>query len=87
MCVLTLAESDRKQIRFFRDQVGVLLDVSPHLIDQRNGVIVVACSDGDQMPDVFKHHEKFCSHHREHSRIHLFALLECMGLRYAAAWE
>ncbi len=74
MCVLSLAEKDRIQIRFFRDQAGVLLDVHPHLIDQSNGAIVVACSDGDQMPDVFKHHEKICAHHREHSRIHLFAL-------------
>lgn len=74
MCVMTLAESDRLEIRFFRDQVGVLLDVHPHLIDQSNGVILVTCSDGDQMPDVFKHHEKFCTHHRENARIHLFSL-------------
>ena len=74
MCVMSLAESDRFEIRFFRDQAMVLLDVHPHLIDQSNGVIVVACSDGDQMPDVFKHHEKFCTHHREHARIHLFSL-------------
>lgn len=74
MCVLCLTKTDLPQIRFFREDVKVLCDVHPHAIDQSEGVILVTCSDGDQMPDIFKHHEKFCEHQRDEARIHLFSL-------------
>ncbi len=53
---------------------GVLLDAEGHRLDQTNGVMMITCSDGDQMPDIFKYQSGFCQTQRTDPRIHLFAL-------------
>ncbi|MFA6161628.1 MAG: hypothetical protein WC766_05705 [Patescibacteria group bacterium] len=53
---------------------GILEDVNHHKIDLANGVILTACADGDQMPDIFKHVTQSCCVHRSDPRIHTIAL-------------
>lgn len=72
---LLLSKRDRDLIRYFRDpKRGVLLEVQAHLIDESHGTIMVTCADGDQMTDVYRHHEGVCMHHRDDPRIHLLSL-------------
>jgi hypothetical protein len=60
----------------------VLRDVENHRLDQRNGVILISCSDGDQFCDIFKYQENAQVDCRSHPRIHVFT---CHGgaLAYA----
>ena len=51
-------------------QFGVLRDVDGHQLNQRDGAIVVACSDGDQLHDIFANHAALQSA-RQNPRIHL----------------
>lgn len=75
MGTLRLNTRDRALIEFFRQpKQGVLLEVKAHLIDESSGTIMVTCADGDQMTDVYRHHEGVCIHHRSDPRIHLFSL-------------
>ena len=75
MSGLTLSDEDRQAIELLRRKdVGVLCNVSAHLINETNGAMVVTCSDSDQLRDVFRHHEKVCRHHRANTRIHMFSL-------------
>lgn len=69
-----LIDSDRQLIEILRYQAGVFADVEDHLLDQGNGVIMVTCSDGDQMPDIFSFQEKMRGDHRKNPRIHTIAL-------------
>ena len=72
---LKLTKKDRAAIRLFRyKKIRVLQKIAPHLIDESNGAILVVCSDGDQMDDIFKHHEKICLHHRKGHRPHMLSL-------------
>jgi len=49
-----LSDRDRSMIRRLRN-ARVLEDADAHKLKSPDGVIVVPCSDGDQMPDVFEH--------------------------------
>lgn len=69
-----LSDSDRQTIDFLRNGAGVLADVEEHKIDQTNGVIMVACADGDQMPDIFLFQKKMEEKQRKTPRIHTIAL-------------
>lgn len=64
---------DRVYLRELRDK-NILLDIDSHLLDQKNGVIMIACADGDQMPDVFEKQEEYLLEQRETPRIHTLAL-------------
>jgi hypothetical protein len=64
---------DSLAIRLMRS-VGVLEDLNPHRLDQKDGVIMVACADGDQMPDLFAHQARLVSAHRDAPRVHTLAL-------------
>ncbi len=48
---------DPSEVRFFEDlrRAEVLEDVNGNRLDTSNGIILVTCSDGDKMPDIFKH--------------------------------
>ncbi|MBI5370210.1 hypothetical protein HZA85_03420 [Candidatus Uhrbacteria bacterium] len=50
-----LSTFDREVIGILREE-NVLQDGEAHLLESPTGVIVVACSDGDQMPDIFDHY-------------------------------
>lgn len=52
----------------------ILENVEPFLLDQKDGVIMVACADGDQMPDVFAKQSMFVLKQRPLPRIHTLAL-------------
>ena len=64
-----LSQEDRALIRELRD-VGVLRDVDGHRLDQRNGVILVTCADGDQFYDVFRYQCETQTEYRSDPRIH-----------------
>ncbi len=49
----------------------VLQDLDPHLLDQRDGIIIVACADGDYFFDLFSHHAR-TQIHRTDPRMHTF---------------
>ncbi|MBI5222732.1 MAG: hypothetical protein HY980_04555 [Candidatus Magasanikbacteria bacterium] len=68
-----LNDSDRAYLRELRDK-KILLDIDSHLLDQKDGVIMIACADGDQMPDVFEKQEEYLLEQRETPRIHTLAL-------------
>jgi hypothetical protein len=70
--LLQLTEEDRKLITALRE-ANVFQDVANNLLDQRNGAILITCSDGDQFCDVFHHQEKLQTEQRPHPRIHTFA--------------
>lgn len=46
--------ADTQLIKMLRDE-GVLVDAEGHRLDSPNGVILISCSDGDQMVDIFHH--------------------------------
>ena len=52
---------------------GVLQHVEGELLDQHEGAFLVACSDGDQMPDIFAFHSGLIRKQRGIERPHLFA--------------
>ena len=68
-----LNDLDREYLKKLR-QDGFLSDVDSHLLDQKDGVIMVTCADGDQMPDVFKKQSEYLSTQRKTARIHTLAL-------------
>lgn len=72
---LVLTKEDRTQINMFR-RIGVLQEIESHRIDDTsNGTMVVNCSDGDQIDDLFNHHKRMCAHNDQgHHRHHLLAL-------------
>lgn len=48
----------------------VLRDVQQHQIDARNGVVLVACGDGDQFHDLYRHKTEILAPQRGEPRIH-----------------
>lgn len=69
----TLSKESRILIDEFR-ACGILQDIDQHRLDQRNGAIIVSCADGDQMHDLFHHHEKIIATATTAPRIHTLAL-------------
>ena len=67
--MLVLSQTDREIVATMRE-FGVLADIDGHRVDQRNGVIMLPCSDGDQFPDVFRHQLRLTLAHRVSPRIH-----------------
>lgn len=67
-----LADEALKTIEELRE-FKVLDEVQNHLLDQRNGAILITCSDGDQMYDIFKYHVKMQKEQCADPRIHTFA--------------
>lgn len=72
--VAHLTDSDRQLIETLRHEAGVLIDVKDHKLDLKNGVIMVSCSDGDQMSDIFHFQEKMQARQRDSQRIHTIGL-------------
>lgn len=68
-----LNEADRELIRRLRSE-GVLIDVDAHRLDMKNGVIMVTCSDGDQIADIFGTQSRFVQECRSDPRVHTIAL-------------
>lgn len=71
--MLGLNDCDREFAEVLRRE-GVLQDVDGHRLDLAEGVILVACADGDQMPDLFRHQASLQTEHRGVPRPHLLAL-------------
>lgn len=71
-----MAQLDEKSRQLFGQlrAAGVLADVQENLIDLKDGVIMVTCSDGDQMYDMFSQQAKWVEVQRKDPRIHLLAL-------------
>lgn len=67
-----LSGEDRELIRTLR-AAGVLRDVDEHRLDQRNGVILVTCADGDQFYDIFRYQCGTQAEQRSDPRIHSLA--------------
>lgn len=65
--------ADEGSYRELRSE-GIFEDVNANRIDMKNGVILVSCSDGDQMPDIFTHHAALCGTQRDGPRIHTLGL-------------
>ena len=53
---------------------GILQDIDAHRIDQSKGAIIVSCADGDQMHDLFHHHEALVQESNCAPRLHTLAL-------------
>jgi hypothetical protein len=64
-----LSPKDRELVKQLR-QAEVLQDVDDHRLNQRNGVILVACADGDRFPDVFRYQCKTQAGYRADPRVH-----------------
>jgi hypothetical protein len=68
-----LSTEDRNTYNLLRKQ-EILLDVESHRLDLTAGVILVACSDGDQLPDIFSNISNSFAGQRSSPRIHTIAL-------------
>jgi hypothetical protein len=53
---------------------GVLEEVKPHYLDLSHGAIIVPCSDGDQMDDLYVHMREVCKGQLPEPRLHTLAL-------------
>lgn len=69
---MILSETDRDLIKSLRVD-GILADVEGHLLDQKNGIIFLTCSDGDQFPEIFKYQAEMQRAQSIHERIHVLA--------------
>jgi hypothetical protein len=54
-------------------EAAVLQDVRERLLDQKDGVILISCSDGDRFCDIFLRQVHMQSSCRHDPRIHVFA--------------
>lgn len=70
---MQLSDVDRAQHEVLLKHY-VFEDVESHRLEQQAGVILVTCSDGDQVPDIFTHHCSLIAEHHAHVRIHLIGL-------------
>ena len=70
---LELTGRDRKLFRHLQES-GIFQAVDKHRIDQKDGVIIVPCADGDQMPDIFSHQIKLSVGAQPYPRIHPLSL-------------
>lgn len=66
-----MSEKDKAAIEALRNE-GILLDVEAYRLDQKNGVILISCADGDQMCDIFAHQVKAQIGQCKDPRIHTF---------------
>jgi hypothetical protein len=57
------------KIREFREQ-RVLVDIEGHRLDQKDGVILVTCADGDQFADIFMQQSGMQRDQRDNPRVH-----------------
>lgn len=69
---MVIKEKDAKVIRALRER-DVLQDVQGHLLDQKDGIILISCADGDRFPDIFAFHTALQSEQRSDPRVHTFA--------------
>lgn len=65
-----LTETELQILKELKKQ-DVLQPLRGYQLDYRNGVIMVACADGDQMYDLFNTHASLCPSNPNHARIHL----------------
>jgi len=73
--MLTLSNEDRDVIaRLLQPGVGVLQGTKGKRLAQDKGIILVACSDGDQFHDLYCHKVTLQARHREDPRIHPLVL-------------
>lgn len=73
--MLTISVGDLDVIQQLRKpEVGspVLQSLKGHRLDQRNGMVLISCGDGDQAYDMFTRKVSLQSDHREHPRIQLY---------------
>jgi hypothetical protein len=70
---MALAPTDQELVRELRE-AGVLQDVDGHRLNQSNGIILVCCADGDQMPDIWQFQSGIMQRQRQTSRIHTLSL-------------
>ncbi|MDP3963112.1 MAG: hypothetical protein Q8Q39_01310 [bacterium] len=68
-----ISASDFKSIVELR-KFGVLADVDPHRLPQKEGVIATPCADGDQMIDVFTRQVEYAAQAGHAPRPHMLAL-------------
>lgn len=66
---LTLSAKD---LRYFQElkTAEVLQKVDDHRLPQEQGIILICCADGDQMPDIMNWHARIMQSQRSHTRIH-----------------
>ncbi len=70
---MPLTSEDMLVYGMLRD-ARVLQPVAAHELDERQGVILVSCGDGDHFTDIFTNHQRINVVHREASRIHSLSL-------------
>ncbi|HEY4510185.1 MAG TPA: hypothetical protein VJC15_04365 [Candidatus Paceibacterota bacterium] len=68
-----LSQQDLEIIRELR-AADVLQDVDGYRLNQRYGIILVCCSDGDQMPDIWRFQNGIMAKQRQEARIHPITL-------------
>ena len=71
--MMALTQADQELVRDLRE-AGVLQNVDGHRLDQSNGIILVCCADGDQMPDIWQFQNGIMQGQRQTSRIHTLSL-------------
>src|SRR3989344_2284016 len=69
---LRLSEEDRKSVLELR-KFNILTDVKGHLLDQRKGMMLISCADGDQFDDIYSHKAMLQEKHYGTKRIHSFS--------------
>ena len=69
---LILSEEDRKAVLELRG-FNILMDVKGHLLDQKKGIILISCADGDQFYDIFSQKAMLQKEHCGTTRIHTFS--------------
>ena len=70
---MPLRKSDDHALRSLR-RGGVLRDIEQNQLDASNGVILIACGDGDQFHDLFRHKIDIFAAQRDAPRIHALTL-------------
>ena len=70
--MLPLSESEQISFDVMKRNL-IVQPVEAHRLDQAKGVIIVPCGDGDQFPDIYKHHSTVVMQ-SEHPRTHTLAL-------------
>ena len=68
---MLLSKEDLEAVRQLRD-LNILDEVKGHLLDQRKGIILISCADGDQFNDIFSQKVKLQEGHCEYPRVHTF---------------
>lgn len=69
---MLLSERDRRIAERLL-KFGVFEKINGKMIDQRNGLFCIVCSDGDQFDDLYRLHVKLMLEQRETPRPHMFS--------------